>query len=561
MITNKQHPLDLSGGKQSLLLPETRGGESLSDSILKQAVLACKRCVKASVLILSVLFYFTGITIGFAQTYFTAATTNQTSYSAGILTSRNTECDDMDYNGSHYRVTAFGSTGNSAGGIAWDVTSGGTGVVSFGLSGVINTDVSLINDGNGSMYAIAVYTDGHRILMEVFKWSSGAFVSFGSTSVVAYSLSIIFGTSLKMDASYNGDFAIVWDDPNGAIIGETGSLVGGVPTLSGNRVTINSANCGFPDVAMYNNSPEIAHISYIDYNSLGSNNGVLTVEDHSFSSLASGSATITSTFTTAATGNDYFASPRIASTDNSGNVNDWTVVYEDDLYNNFFLIVNYYIKGYNNASSGSYYTYNDGASTSPWNISGADNSFPVVTYDYNDNVWVGWNLDFVGLPLGILSNTYDAIYPIVLQSDNVAAPVANMPFAYWNVPDPLTTNDDYFALGLSGRHSTTNGELFMSYNDINNNDIDTKYITISGASSLKLAGSNKGVFDFKSNNLGKLQVFNEIGQQLFIGEGICKELLRNFFAKNYSKELSFLLLRFTDNESKSITTKKIIASY
>ena len=488
---------------------------------------------------------------------FTLATTAQTSYSATIMNSRNTECDDMDYNGDHFRITSYGSIGNSNGGIAWDVTSSGTGKLSFGLANVLNTDVSLINDANGTVYAVAVYTDGHRILMEVYKWSGGAFVSFGSTSIVAYSLSVIFGTSLKMDASYNGDFVIVWDDPNGTIISETGSLVGGTPTLSGNRVTINASNCSFPDVAIYNNSPEIAHISYLDYNSLSLNNGVLTVEDHSFSSLASGSASITSTFTAAAIGNDFYTSPRIASTDNSGNVDDWTVVYEDD-YTVSSVITHYYIKSHNNSGAGTSYTYNNSSVGPSLNISGSDNAIPVVTYDYNGDVWVGWNFDDNANGYG----GAQAIYPIVLKCDNVAAPV---PFSgittFWEVPDPLSNGDNFFAIGLSGRHSTSTGELFMSFNDIINSDINTKYIVISGATSLKKNTPFSEIPEVNNNDFGILRVFNEMGQQIFAKSGSYRELLADLMHQRQMQSGSFLALQFTDSISKSSRAKKIVLTY
>lgn len=326
-------------------------------------------------------------------------------------------------------------------------------------------DVVLTVDIWGAFHALVVYYSPSvgDFVLEDFSGTTG----FGSIpGTVSFRTSVSYGTSVNIDADYNGYFVIVWDE-GGIPYAQVGDVVNGSLAIVLNNVPIGTVGFGTnPDVCLSSATGNDRVIyCYLD-------NGDLFVEEDSFFALYTSS--VAGTFANPLfqhTPADVYYDPRISCLDPTiGAVGDWwsVVVLDTD------FSTSWQIRGhtYTNLSGVHSDLYND----SHW-ISGGTNYTtlpcyaPAVTYDDQGNIFVGFSIDnSTGNFAGALTW---ATYPIVVACAPDGYPHG---LNYWEEPEATSFNTgdvrDY--LSLSGRHG--NDVIFSSYYDINNLNVQTKAV-------------------------------------------------------------------------------------
>lgn len=447
------------------------------------------------------------------------------SYSASPTQPRNTGCDIYHYSGDDYRVSVWEPTGTTVA-FGWDVDySGnnytGTGALSY-TSGIGDPDVCLV-EKSGDIFAIVVYyyVPNTSWYWETWKFDpmTTSFIPFTGASVLD---SGPFGTTINVDGNEQaaGEFAIVWDD----IYGNIWTTVGDMSSfILGSRINI--ATGTYPDVSMYyDGSNDVVHFAYID------GSGALLVDDHQFTTLATGSASSgVGVFNYAPGGSNQYYYPRIASPKGStGSPSEWTTVVEETDNSTVYLIT-----GFNNAVLTPIY-YNDGniPQNSPFDISGEPNYSISVAYDSNypsDGIWVGWNMNN---QIGNYNNqgfiVNDADYALVLKCDKNAIPLSGG--TYWQVPNGIVAGNYDLSgfMSMAGRYG--NDELFLTYVNVilNGSSVDDvvykKVAGVSGVSSFKtFNGSTSTLLSYESYNLiDSLKsegIYEHIALELFNLEG------------------------------------------
>jgi hypothetical protein len=376
---------------------------------------------------------------------------------------RTTGNDVLEFNGDIYCVSVWENTSNTSDNLfGWSV-NGSMGTTTFTHDNEVrDPDVCLVNYQNAVYAIVAYYSFIGRHYWQAFQWNGFTFASVANAQAF---FTGGFGTTVNIDANdhNDGQFCILWDDPHGdvyAVVGDIASF-----TLNSN-VLVYSGTGTSPDVSLYyDGSNNIAHITYID------GMGDLIVDDHSYATLAAGSAgSLSNVLTVSPQSGLNFYYPRIASPNgNNSSTNDWTVVAEETNHSG-----TYYIVGFNNGST-TPIIYNDGTYISPpTDLSNTPNYYPSVTYDSNfptDGIWVGWTY----------SDGLNTDKPIALKCDNTAIPVIS---SYWEAPLNFTTNDYAINMSMAGRYASD--ELFLTFIAyiINGTTIDDIYIkNITGAGS------------------------------------------------------------------------------
>ncbi len=440
--------------------------------------------------------------------------------------------DILDFNGDTYAVSVWGDASTSPG-IAWEVNysaSSYSSCTTFAQTTFIfNPDVCLVEDGT-DVYAIVVYWKGstsNTYYWEPYIWANSGGWGFQRISSGTFN-SASFGTSLHIDGNDNGEFVIVWDDTSPEVYVETGDVLSG-PALSTNIVGVSNGGNGYsPDACIFHDGGNnIVHIAYID------NNGDLNVDDHAFSTLASGSASSLSTQLNTSPLINAFYFPRIACPNSTGGGGDWLVVVEDNDGSSDFSITGY--------TSGTTNTYNDGSAAPYTALNSFANYRPVVTYsDQGTTAWVGWIFD--NYSTGSIGGTVDAFYPIAIECDGQGNVFGT---DYWVVPYTLGTADELDFLSISGRYASD--KLYLTYNNVLTSEIWTKFIDpISSATSFRNGNINPSsytAFEDIYNTLEKdknnldydFKLIDLTGRQILIESGNAMKI------KNLLKELPTII--------------------
>lgn len=450
---------------------------------------------------------------------------------------RNTGNDILEFNGDIYGVSVWENISNTPDDLfGWSV-NGSMGLTKFTHDLlVLDPDVCLVTYQD-AVYAIVTYFRG-RHYWQVFQWNGFTFSSVANAQAF-YSGG--FGSTLNIDANdhSDGQFCIVWDDPHGDVY----AVVGDIASFALNsNVLVYSGTGTYPDVSLYyDGSNNIAHITYID------SNGDIVVDDHSYATLASGSAgSLSNVLTVSPQSGLNFYYPRIASPNgNNSSTSDWTVVAEETNHSG-----TYFITGFNNGSTTSI-IYNDGFYVSPsGNLRSTPNYYPSVTYDSNfpsDGIWVGWTY----------SDGTSTDEPIALKCDNAAIPVIS---TYWEVPLNFTTNDYAINMSMAGRYASD--ELFLTFIAyiINGTTIDDIYITnITGAGntssfkfSIPLIGQEKKDKDDKFH----LKLIDINGKMVMSYFGNMNEIYDylNQYHRNVSPSIYFA--QFISEDGRIMKTQK-----
>jgi hypothetical protein len=225
-------------------------------------------------------------------------------------------------------------------------------------------------------------------------------------------------------------------------------------------------------------------------------NGLVTISEDPLSSIYNSAPT---TINTLSNPGVIVSRPRISSPNLLGGANEYEVVFE--CTNNARTY--YEMRGYNNAAAVGY-KYNIGTFVPRGNTTSVPNHHPVVAYDQQNNVNVGWVLDNSS---GAISGAFQSLYPIVVPCDNTGTPTVS---TYWETPRAGANFGNYFSLpylALSGRHSLTYDSTFVSTYSLTNADFLTKSVIINSASSLKVA-------DIKNASTNNLQAFIQTADPL-----------------------------------------------
>lgn len=372
---------------------------------------------------------------------------------------RATGNDILEKSGDVWEVTVWDDVSGNPG-LGFNVNSSGTFFNNIALSNndAYDTDVALTVDGSGDIHAIVVYFSQNAggYVVEDFVWNTNTFnLNSGPT---VFDIQSVFGTAVNVDAEYDGYFIVVWD-VSGSPFGITGDVAGGTLNLN-NVISIGSSATGiFPDVCINNRGNDRVTYCYIDAS------GDLIVDSDSYGNMGT-SSTPTNELTTQP--NDMFLVPRIACNDASvvGNAIDWTVVVMDTDVSSAYRIIGYSFNSSNLLNVVEY------SNSTIWAIPGEDlknheSYHPVVTYDDQGSIFVGWNYN--NIP-AYTSSTIDSYYPLVVACDYNGNPL----FDYWNVPNSLSSGEIKDFLSLSGRHGVD--VLFCSYYFQDNLDIETKAV-------------------------------------------------------------------------------------
>lgn len=387
-----------------------------------------------------------------AQSYFTAASVNTQETPVGVATV-NSRCignDIMYINGDLYSVNVWDDLNNQCG-IAWEVDDQSTiytGNTSFQNSNdIIDPDVALAYDG-ADIYALVAYHDfgADEYYLDIFTWQPSPTFAFTlSSSTNFYSGPMT--TTLNLDTDGSTGFAIVIDR-NTKILAFTGSVSSGSASFnnSGNPVQIGAGY--YPDLCIFRDASDyVVHLTYVADNSGTLDN--LIINHHLFSALSSGNGT-PANYQSITPGTGDFHFPRIACPNGSilGDKDDYTVVVQETDGNTYNIV------GFNDGSPSTPIYYNDGNFPSPYPINTEPNYLPVVTYDDQNQVWVGWILDNIANSLP----TYISIFPIALKCDFDAQIIGS---TYWEVPDYLQDGDEIVLLALAGRFG--NDQLLATF--------------------------------------------------------------------------------------------------
>jgi hypothetical protein len=466
--------------------------------------------------------------------------------------------DILDDASRNCRVTAFSDATGSGSGIMWECFVGAPisgncplNYYSIYSKATVNyIDVSLVKDINtGDIHALTVYSVnsvlGNQWILEDFIWTGTAFVS--NPSIPQWSIAYgNFGTTIHIDANTSGEFIVVYDDASNNVYHITGILAGGINLFGAITDSQNSTN---PDVTI---SHDLSGNSYIYMTFI--NTGILTIQEDYFS-VAIGFPILNP--------NSIFNSgiivnrPRISSPNIYGGALEYEVVFECTNIARTY----YEIRGYNSAAAIGY-KYNIGTFVPGGNTTSVPNHHPVVSYDQNNFINVGWVLDNSS---GAISGAYKSHYPIILPCDNLGNPIIS---TYWEMPTAGSNFGNSYNLpfiALSSRHSLINDQSYISTYSFTRSEFLTKWTSINSSSSLKIASaknsveSNLQTFIQTADPLSKYQttIWNTEGREISNRYLNISEI-ENFIKSNLAKfPIGIYYTRLVNDKHQTAFTGKI----
>ena len=488
--------------------------------------------------------------------------------------------DVLDDGNISYKVTAYTDASNNlVAGIMWEVYKNGSiykevKPLSNILSDqqVYDIDVCLVKDPfTGDVNALTVFSVYSESIpsfwaMEAFRWDNGAneFTPYlttpGGNVVQTIDLDLRktageIGTSIRIDANDLSEFIIVFDNANQQVFGYTGFVYGGT-SIYNNGLNFNNIDPFFiddgvsPDVSITrNNDLADLYITYCSYiGSSGSSAGKLIVAESGYLGLKNIVPSPTYTFNIVAAPAlspvpNQFDSPRIASPKiDPFNLNKYTVVYNVIEGSNRFK---FYIRGYTN-DYGAIQTYNNGSMGPSLNITEIVNCKPVVTYDNNDQVWVGWLINntigsSANFPPTVIPypSATDAFFPVVVKCDAVGRA---MLAEYWEVPhvgSNFGSNNAIGTFAISGRNSSLELANYYSYfnstpNGAGVTNLLSKSVDIVSASSLREISKGEhiksGLNEFLNDNLNVTNlnfiIIDTQGKLIYSTRGSANDILK-----------------------------------
>jgi hypothetical protein len=293
-------------------------------------------------------------------------------------------------------------------GISWDYQSSGNPCLDpgafftdFTMPGSISiaqsVDVSIVNANE--LWAMVVFYDNDtkQFYLSRFKGSSSGTFGFTFNNNISISNVIDFTSYnidpiIHIDANANGQFAIVYNDPDQ---GNLQTVAGVTDPINGPEISRvddlgNSYEASQCDVAISelptSNEPKI----YYAFMRESGDEVNISVDD--FSTLISSGSVNTVIETRVPATGYYFRWPRIACPGDVNIVTDWSAVWESVLQNSYYTVdvlgmTTYNGTVYPGSSSTSYYNYTDGSGTITL-VATSNNvkSYPVVAYDNVNNI-------------------------------------------------------------------------------------------------------------------------------------------------------------------------------
>jgi hypothetical protein len=479
---------------------------------------------------------------------------------------------------------------------------------------VYDIDVCLVKDPFtnevNALVVFSVYSESIPSFwgMEAFRWDSGnnEFTPYlttpggngnpsspGGNVVPTIDLDLRktageIGTSIRIDANDLNEFIIVFDNANQKVFGYTGFVDGSI-SIYKNGLNFNNIDPFFiddgvsPDVSITKSNaifdPYITYCSYIG--SAGSSAGKLIVAESGYLGLKAIVPSPTYTFSIVAAPAllpvpNQFDSPRIASPkiDPSGIVtNKYTVVYNVIEGSSRFK---FYIRGYTN-DYGSIQTYNNGTMGPSLNITEIVNCKPVVTYDNNDQVWVGWLINnMIGssanFPPTVIPypSATDAFFPVVVKCDPFGRTLLS---EYWEVPHVGTNFGSNNAIGtfaISGRNSSFEQANYYSYFNSTPNaagitNLLSKSVNIFTATSLREISQGEqiksGLNEFLNNNLNvvnlNFMIFDTQGKLIYSTRGSGNDILKYINSEFQELDKSIYLCNLYSADGKVNINEKL----
>jgi hypothetical protein len=468
------------------------------------------------ILVFAIVFKMTAIPVN-AQ--FVAATVQETAMSVGMIGNGNTGNDICVFNNDVFEVSVFDDFSSTTpfSGMAYRVNGGTPQTIAFdgynstiGGNTVLNyidPDVCLLDDGS-NLFAVAVYMANtvnspdfvSYYMLECFKYnySTGTFAPCTSYIIFQFSLATSY-VALPGDFEINIDgvdrkFVVAWNDSLGNFVKANNGSIDGCAVVCNlaspdtiyyyNRTT-NPGNPthGLPDVAV--NSEDSVYFTYLIKDL--SNNSRFEVahvrNGGSHGLCGAGKIHVTVAYNSGASGVGEYADPRVACPNLATSVTgasaeDYMVVVGETNKASQWKIL-----GVNFYKSGSGLTvinyYNDGSGFSLVDLDDVINEKPVVTYDEDGYIMVGWMFDNLS---GNYYPAQTAYYPIAIgcYSDGKIS-VSN----YMDVPYLISPYDSYTSLSVAGRYYSDNLYTFYKSED----DLYTKTVA-KGSSNLRIAASD-----------------------------------------------------------------------
>jgi hypothetical protein len=470
---------------------------------------------------------------------------------------RNTGDDIIDDGSDIYAVSVWDDGASLNPGMSYEVKNGSgvfTGTVSFFSNDVLDPDVCLVKDQTtNQITAVCVYyelTTGGTYFIQSFYWDN-SLNQFLAGDLNQFYLGSRYGYSLNIDGNDNGEFAVVWDDVNNAIYAMAGEMKSGNGSFFPNNFLWFSV--GFvgtaPDVAIgFDGTDYIVYVTFIE-----TSNGNLYVISDDLGNVISGPFGGSINFQTSPPLGEYFV-PRIACPNTSITSENWAVVLEER------TLANFYIAGFvcDNSNVVSYY-YNDGSNSPYLDISNVQNMHPVVSYDYQTNIWIGWVYDNGSgiFTSGGFGASCAATYPVMLKADidgqvNGSIPVND----YWEVPT-IFANGDYIDLlsVAAGRHCSNTDQMYLAYMDANNLWVTTKMVTANAIASLR---THANLTTSANNELVNVYVYDLTGRLNYYLTTNSSDLEREISNYLLTAPAAPYLLKTNNVSGTANTTRKII---
>lgn len=413
-----------------------------------------------------------------AQAQFTASTIAENT--AGLATGVTKTTTDSR----GYRINP-GDPLNTLNVVAWDggspavyyfVPGGATG--SFALpAGATRPDVIIsTNSSTLNPYMVITYMVSGNFICRTYSWTGGAFTAAGSVAWPDAAGS--FTPSVNLDATANGDYAVVIGRSNGSIEVRTGTNAS-LPAPPAVTVATLPAGTGQQTDICVNTNPTVGtsniHISY----SNAANTVVLT-RAAPFSTLAFGAAAVVAPAAASIT----YADPRIASPNTNAPSCPSTDVFSV-IYDELNSAANYYyIRLYSVEAT---------AGITNKVLSGGAAGFPSPAIQFSKRPVLTYNEKFsysFGAPntcSGALVTSWTAGLPTrsLVGEKLLSAGTIYGSVTYYDINNPVRTNCDYSS--ISSKY--TADKILLAFHDATSSRVYYKYFSYAAAT-MRTMGNN-----------------------------------------------------------------------